>query len=100
MLELHHHPVSANLTILRGKCIEPFLDVLQFGKKGGRKRAFTSSNNSFAKHATDVDGRLCAPIAALPGKPICCLPCPATDWVYPESMLCLDLSSLKLLTCS
>ncbi|QDS68236.1 hypothetical protein FKW77_010600 [Venturia effusa] len=33
---------------------------------------------------TDVDGRLCAKVDSLPGKPICCLPCPATDWVFPE----------------
>lgn len=30
----------------------------------------------------DVDGRLCQ---ALPGGISCCLPCPMTDWVYPES---------------
>lgn len=37
MVELHHQTVSANLTILRGQCIEPFLDVTQFSKNGGRK---------------------------------------------------------------
>lgn len=49
MLELHHQSVSANLTILRGNCIEPFLDALQFGKKGGRKRTPTRLHNSLAK---------------------------------------------------
>lgn len=38
MVEVHHHPTAGNLTILRGRCIQPFLDVLQFSN-GGRKRA-------------------------------------------------------------
>lgn len=38
MVELHHHPIAGNLTILRGRCIEPFLDVQQF-TIGGRKIA-------------------------------------------------------------
>jgi len=33
-----------------------------------------------------VAGRFCAPMTGLlPGNPTCCLPCPITDWVYPES---------------
>lgn len=49
MVELHHHPAAGNLTILRGKCIEPFLDVSQFGQKGGRKRAYMKRSTSFAE---------------------------------------------------
>lgn len=87
MVELHHHPISRNLTILRGRCIEPFLDAFQFSK-GGRKmnRVERLGTLLITDCVADVDGRLCAHINALPGNPVCCLPCPATDWVYPESM--------------
>ena len=30
-------------------------------------------------------GRLCAPVPTLAGPIDCCLPCPVTDWVYPDS---------------
>jgi hypothetical protein len=28
-----------------------------------------------------VDGRFCAPLLG----PVCCLPCPQTDWLYPDN---------------
>lgn len=40
MVELYHPPIAANLTILRGKCIEPFLDVKQFTNGGRKKTSF------------------------------------------------------------
>ncbi|KAF2459702.1 hypothetical protein BDY21DRAFT_176427 [Lineolata rhizophorae] len=56
----------ANLTELRGACPPPFLDVSQFSVDGG----FTA-------------GRFCAPT----GQATCCLPCPATDWIYPRGFV-------------
>ncbi|KAK3709252.1 hypothetical protein LTR37_010990 [Vermiconidia calcicola] len=53
---------------LQGDCLAPFLDASRFPLDGGF-----------------LDGRFCAPINALPGTPTCCLPCPATEWTYPDS---------------
>lgn len=49
--------------LLRGGCPAPFYDVKQFGFDGF------------------IDGRFCAPY----GQLVCCLPCPLTDFLYPES---------------
>ncbi|CAJ2501589.1 Uu.00g044420.m01.CDS01 [Anthostomella pinea] len=58
----------ANLTLLnddgRGGCLAPFFNEVLFPTTGGH-----------------VDGRLCAPILGQS----CCLPCPMTDWTYPDS---------------
>ncbi|KAK7182119.1 hypothetical protein DPSP01_008274 [Paraphaeosphaeria sporulosa] len=56
----------ANSTLsspLRGNCPAPFFDAAQFGFGGS------------------VEGRFCAPI---PNLGDCCLPCPATDYIYPD----------------
>ncbi|KJZ78310.1 hypothetical protein HIM_02348 [Hirsutella minnesotensis 3608] len=45
-------------------CIPPFIEESNFGSVGGY-----------------VDGRLCRPM----GSVRCCLPCPMTDWFYPDS---------------
>lgn len=34
---------------------------------------------------SDVDGRFCAPIPQIQPGLVCCLPCPATDFLYPQS---------------
>ncbi|KAI5375043.1 hypothetical protein J4E82_006343 [Alternaria postmessia] len=49
--------------LLRAGCPAPFYNVKQFGFDGF------------------VDGRFCAPY----GQSVCCLPCPLTDFLYPES---------------
>ncbi|KAI1653608.1 hypothetical protein F4813DRAFT_249445 [Daldinia decipiens] len=56
----------ANNTIaaLRGGCPAPFFNELMFPTDAGH-----------------VDGRLCAPFATLS----CCVPCPMTDWAYPDN---------------
>ncbi|KAF2442531.1 hypothetical protein P171DRAFT_69069 [Karstenula rhodostoma CBS 690.94] len=56
----------ANTTLsspLRGRCPAPFYDAANFGFGGF------------------VEGRFCAPI---PNMGDCCLPCPSTDYLYPE----------------
>ncbi|CAK4031824.1 hypothetical protein AC579_2693, partial [Lecanosticta acicola] len=53
---------------LIGACVAPFLDESKFGTEGGY-----------------ITGRFCNPIDALPGKPTCCLPCPATEWAYSDN---------------
>ncbi|KAF1836713.1 hypothetical protein BDW02DRAFT_214138 [Decorospora gaudefroyi] len=62
--------MTANITLsdpLRGKCPPPFYDVTQFGLDGF------------------VDGRFCAPVDNIQVGLVCCLPCPLTDYLYPES---------------
>ena len=34
----------------------------------------------------DIPGRFCAPLPSTSGDVVCCLPCPQTDWIYPDSM--------------
>ncbi|KAI1409739.1 hypothetical protein F5Y13DRAFT_193003 [Hypoxylon sp. FL1857] len=55
----------ANSTIdaLRGGCPAPFFNELMFPTEGGH-----------------VEGRLCSPL----GRLSCCIPCPMTDWAYPD----------------
>ncbi|GAB7363526.1 hypothetical protein MBLNU230_g3795t1 [Neophaeotheca triangularis] len=60
--------MAGNSSALVGDCIPPFLDASLFPQEGGF-----------------VSGRLCAPIEGLDGDPLCCLPCPTADWVYPDS---------------
>ncbi|KAF2253342.1 hypothetical protein BU26DRAFT_418404 [Trematosphaeria pertusa] len=58
----------ANATLsspLRGLCPPPFYDASQFGSGGF------------------VDGRFCAPVDQIKAGLFCCLPCPATDYLYP-----------------
>ncbi|PKS07931.1 hypothetical protein jhhlp_006541 [Lomentospora prolificans] len=50
---------------LRGACIAPFFDAAKFPDNGGF-----------------VEGRMCQPLSK---DLTCCLPCPVTDWVYPDS---------------
>ncbi|KAF2763655.1 hypothetical protein EJ03DRAFT_322574 [Teratosphaeria nubilosa] len=59
-----------NETDYTGACLAPFLDASLFPDEGGYIR-----------------GRFCAPISQLEGNPTCCLPCPATDWIYRDSFL-------------
>ncbi|KAI5920017.1 hypothetical protein F4810DRAFT_452046 [Camillea tinctor] len=49
---------------LRGGCLAPFFNEAMFPTTGGH-----------------IDGRLCSPLGSLS----CCLPCPMTDWAYPDS---------------
>lgn len=63
----------ANRSSLTGACVPPFYDVSLFPQTGGF-----------------IDGRLCAPVSLLPGDPTCCLPCPTTNWVYPNSFNTYD----------
>ncbi|EKJ75413.1 hypothetical protein NXS19_000631 [Fusarium pseudograminearum] len=53
----------ANTTLGINMCPPPFYDAAIFPDTGGF-----------------IDGRLCKQI----GSTVCCLPCPMTDWVYPE----------------
>ncbi|KAI0013428.1 hypothetical protein F4779DRAFT_394474 [Xylariaceae sp. FL0662B] len=55
---------NATLETLRGGCPAPFFNELAFPKDGGH-----------------IEGRFCAPLGPLS----CCLPCPMTDWAYPDN---------------
>ena len=72
----------ANTTLdLRGSCPPPFFDLAQFGFDG----CMYSIGNQLTDDADFVvtEGRFCAPIPLEPGLS-CCLPCPASDYLYPE----------------
>ncbi|KAI1341481.1 hypothetical protein F5Y15DRAFT_431222 [Xylariaceae sp. FL0016] len=58
--------MSTNTTdgVDRGGCFAPFFNEQLFPTSGGH-----------------VDGRICSPLGDLN----CCLPCPMTDWTYPDS---------------
>ncbi|ORY08847.1 hypothetical protein BCR34DRAFT_488145 [Clohesyomyces aquaticus] len=59
----------ANSTInpLRGLCPAPFFDPNHFG------------NGGF------MTGRFCAPVPQIKADLVCCLPCPATEYLYPPN---------------
>ncbi|KAF2197238.1 hypothetical protein GQ43DRAFT_216772 [Delitschia confertaspora ATCC 74209] len=54
---------------LRGLCPAPFFDVSKFGSEG-----FTA-------------GRFCASVPQIKRDLVCCLPCPVTDFLYPEDFM-------------
>lgn len=59
----------ANTTMessLRGLCPAPFYDAHNFGLDGY------------------AAGRFCAPVPQIQSGLICCLPCPSTDYLYPQ----------------
>ncbi|OCK92757.1 uncharacterized protein K441DRAFT_569020 [Cenococcum geophilum 1.58] len=58
----------ANTTHLRGLCPAPFFDNAKFGTDGGY-----------------IGGRLCAIVSHIEADLACCLPCPVTDWIYPDT---------------
>lgn len=76
----------------QGACPTPFLDASQFPATGGCKLSefFDASKPSdflsiwdiaTDKRLSVIDGRFCS---ALLG-PTCCLPCPQTEWLYPDN---------------
>ena len=72
----------SNTTLgLRGDCPAPFFDLAQFGYDGCMYSI--GSVETFDADSVVIDGRFCAPIALKPGL-TCCLPCPASDYLYPE----------------
>lgn len=60
-------------------CPPPFYDPSLFPDDGGCKRIDPGMPISFLTTAV-IDGRLCKQVDIIQ----CCLPCPMTDWVYPE----------------
>lgn len=55
---------------LQGNCPDPFLYLPNFPDEGGF-----------------IEGRLCSEVQGL----VCCLPCPMTDWVYPDNFSTLTM---------
>ena len=76
----------ANITVGRGACSAPFLQLTKFpGNVGCEKQRLGIVSCQLAKTFTDLDGRFCAPVPTAEGTVECCLPCPITDWVYSDS---------------
>ena len=67
---------------LRGACPPPFYDQAQFGYDGCKYLATTLLH---VLTSTVVAGRFCAPVDPSKGL-FCCLPCPLSDFLYPDSM--------------
>ena len=77
----------ANGTTGRGLCQAPFLQLSEFPYTGGCKLWPDARVSLVLTGLYTVEyGRLCAPVPTLAGPIDCCLPCPVTDWVYPDSM--------------
>jgi hypothetical protein len=71
----------ANETLLRGSCPPPFYDAGSFGMGGY------------------AAGRFCAPVPQIQEGLVCCLPCPSTDYLYPQCKETPSLNrDLRLLT--
>lgn len=65
-------------------CLPPFLDESLFQNSTGCKCISGSAWGTLwteVDRIPDIDGRFCASL----GDVSCCLPCPMTDFVYPES---------------
>jgi hypothetical protein len=75
----------SNTTLLRGNCSPPFYDASKFDL-GGCKYIRVLQPKYVLTIAV-VDGRFCAPVG--PGV-VCCLPCPMTDFLYPQGKLFLS----------
>ncbi|OCK84677.1 hypothetical protein K432DRAFT_288381 [Lepidopterella palustris CBS 459.81] len=58
----------ANTTLLRGLCPAPFFDSAKFSTDGGF-----------------IGGRFCAPVPQISADLTCCIPCPATDYLYDDN---------------
>ncbi|KAI0848865.1 hypothetical protein F5Y00DRAFT_75769 [Daldinia vernicosa] len=70
-----------SIAALRGGCPAPFFNELMFPADGGRKSRIDLITECVSNRSIDVDGRICAPFATLS----CCVPCPMTDWAYPDN---------------
>lgn len=79
----------ANITVERGACSAPFLQMSKFDRTAGCKNSIlTITTQNLAETSTDLDGRFCAPVPSAKGTVQCCLPCPITDWVYSDGEWC------------
>lgn len=75
----------ANITVERGACTAPFLQMSKFDGTAGCKNSISIiTTQNLAKTSTDLNGRFCAPVPSAEGTVQCCLPCPITDWVYSD----------------
>lgn len=78
--------MSGNAT-LGLQCPKPFLNVKGF-TDGGCKSSTHKPTSAIANIYLVVEGRLCRTITQ---DFTCCLPCPMTDWAYPDSFVTMSL---------
>ena len=75
----------ANVTMERGACTAPFLQLTNFKSSVGCKKLVPMVVIlKLTETSTDLPGRFCAPVPTAEGTVDCCLPCPITDWVYSD----------------
>jgi hypothetical protein len=78
----------ANTTLaspLRGACFAPFYDASKFDLGGCRYSEVSLLECTLIMVV--VDGRFCAPAFTIQPGLYCCLPCPMTDYLYPQGQL-------------
>jgi hypothetical protein len=78
----------ANTTLaspLRGSCLAPFYDASKFDLGGCRYSE--APLKEYMLIIVVVDGRFCAPAFQIEAGLYCCLPCPMTDYLYPQGQL-------------
>ena len=78
------------------ECPPPFLDAAKFGS-GGCTFARYNSLDCLCSPYPVVGGRFCAPMPQAPSL-LCCLPCPSTDFLYPDSKRACRASDVCHLT--
>ena len=69
---------------LHGACTPPFLQSSNFQSTKGCRSLYLEFKQLCADTYLDIPGRFCAQVPSFNGTIECCLPCPLTEWVYPE----------------
>jgi hypothetical protein len=65
----------------QGGCPAPFLEAQLFSSTGGCMLSALSLSEIAADRILVIDGRFCSPVGSIS----CCLPCPQTEWLYPDN---------------
>jgi hypothetical protein len=68
----------------QGLCPAPFLEAELFGNTTGcrlKLDALQKCKNAYTTFSSVISGRMCEAV----GGVYCCLPCPKTDWLYPDN---------------
>ena len=76
------HTMTSNSSVSgQGGCPAPFLEAQLFSSTGGCMLSALSPSKIAADQILVIDGRFCSPVGSI----TCCLPCPQTEWLYPDN---------------
>ena len=73
----------------QGLCPGPFLEQALFPSSGGCSFSALLHCLTVSLMEAVLPGRFCLPTPTVNGTVSCCLPCPATDWVYSDGAILL-----------